>query len=188
MAREIETDVRVVKELAEGEKIVWQGAPEAFPTVTEDNKKSLTGRWLGCIIAAVVLIVVYLVGFLGSGNTTVVWFFAILLLIVAYIAYMPLMDKNNIYKKCKYYISDRRVILHYGENDIHTMPLTGLNVAFIPAEEGCVIVELGSTVGIKNGKHRACAFVPKKDDNDNVCGFVLYNVADSKELRAALGK
>ena len=40
----------------------------------------------------------------------------------------------------------------------------------------------------KNGKHRACAFVPKKDDNDNICGFVLYNVADSKELRAALGK
>ena len=187
MAREFETDVNIVKELAEGENIVWKGMPEAFPMVTEENKKALTSRWLVCIVVAVALIVVYLAAFMGRGST-VMWFFIILLLVVGYVAIMPLTDKNNVYKKCKYFLTDRRAILHYGDNEIFVMPLAGLNVAYIPAEEGCVTVELGSTVGMKNGKHRSAAFVPKKDDNDNICGFVIYNVADSKELRAALSK
>ena len=41
MAREFTPDPAVLKELAEDEKLLWTGAPEAFPIMTAENKKGL---------------------------------------------------------------------------------------------------------------------------------------------------
>ena len=187
MARDFQENQNLIKELEEGEKVLWKGAPEAFPLMTEDNKKSITSRWLGCIIAAVVLIALYLVISMGTEGVSV-WLLILLLVVVAYVAGLPLVDRSKVYKKCKYYITNRRVILHFDEKEIVSLPIAGLKADFVSAEEGCVHVDLGACVGIKGKKRRVASFVPKKDANDHVSGFVIYNVADSKELRAALNK
>ena len=119
-----------------------------------------------------------------SGMEISLWLLLLLLLAVAYLAYLPIIDKNNIYKKCKYYITDRRVIVFYADRDVFSLPLAGLKSSIIPGEDNCIHIELGAAVGVKGKKRRVAAFVPKKDDNDNICGLVLYNVIDSEQLRA----
>lgn len=184
MAREIKESPELLKELAEGEKIVWKGAPEAFPLMNEESKKSLTQRWLICIVLAVALVALYIVLAVGRESGMNPWVILIVLAAVAYYACIPVLDRNNIIKKCEYYITDRRVLVEYGGRDIFSLPLAGLRSEIIPAEPGCVHVNLGTCVGIAAAKRRVAAFVPKKDDNDNICGLVLYNVAEDKALKA----
>jgi len=181
MAREFTAAPEIMKELAKDEKLLWMGAPEAFPLMNADNKKGLVARWLGCIIAAVMLVVIYIL--LSAATHISVWLLIILLAVVAYIAAMPVLDKNNIYKNCRYYATDRRVILHHADKDIYALPLNGLKKAITAAEPGCVHIELGNCAGIKANKRRTAAFAPKKGDNDNVIGFVLYNLEDDENLR-----
>lgn len=188
MARTIKDGPSLTKELAADEKVIWKGAPETFPLMTEDNKKGLTTRWLVSIILAVVFIALYIVLSAKASDGINAWLLILVLLGVAYFAFLPIMDKNNVYKKCKYYITDRRVILELAERDYFSLPLTGLKKDIVPAEEGCIHVDLGACAGIAAAKRRICALLPRKDDKNNVCGFVLYNVEDSAELRAALNK
>ena len=188
MAREFQDNPALFKELAEDEKIVWKGAPETFPLMTEENKGGLTKRWLGCIVVAVALIVGMLVMLLGTERGGNPWVFIIVLLGVIWYACMPMLDRGKIMKKCKYYITDRRVILESDGRDYFSIPLAGVKSEIIPAEEGCVHVNLGCCQGIVGKKRRVAAFTPKKDENDNICGFVIYNVADSAELRAIFNK
>ncbi len=188
MAREFHENQNLLKELEEDEKVLWRGAPEAFPLMTEENKKGLTARWLGCIVAAVVLVALYLVLSMNSEQGISAWLLILLLVVVAYVAGLPMVDRSKVYKKCKYYITNRRVILDFDEKETVGLPLAGLKADIVPAEEGCVHVDLGACVGINGKKRRVASFVTKKDGNGNTCGFVMYNVADSKELRAALNK
>ena len=181
MAREFTASEAVMKELAEGEKLIWMGAPEQFPLMTADNRKGLTSRWLGCIVAAVALTVAYIL--LNALSPINLWLLILLLVVVVYIAAMPVLDRNNIYKNCKYYATDRRVILHHADKDIYSMPLSGLKKEFAAGEAGCVHVQLGVCADINARKRRTAAFVPKKGDSDNVVGMVLYNVEDDEDLR-----
>lgn len=188
MARSFEDSVSLAKELTEGEKVVWKGAPEAFPLMTQESKKALTQRWLISIVLAVALVVVYIVLAASADSGVNAWVLIIVLLGVIYYACIPVLDRNNIYKKCKYYITDRRVILEHGERDYYSLPLTGLKAEISPAEAGCIHIDLGSCVGIAGAKRRVAAFVPKKDENENICGLVIYNVADDKVLRSIFSK
>jgi len=183
MAREFTPAAEILKDLAEGEQIIWNGAPEAFPLVDDKNKKSLLGRWIGCIIAAVVIIVGYLLLNANVQGGVTVWLMIILLLVVVYLAGLPVIDMGNVYKKAKYYVTNRRVILHFADKEIHSLPLTGLKTAFVNAGEGLVHVELGSCVGISDKKRRVAGFHPRKSDNGNVTGLVFYNLEDSAKLR-----
>jgi len=90
MAREFTAAPEIMKELAKDEKLLWMGAPEAFPLMNADNKKGLVARWLGCIIAAVMLVVIYIL--LSAATHISVWLLIILLAVVAYIAAMPVPD------------------------------------------------------------------------------------------------
>lgn len=181
MAREFVADPKVLKELAEDEKLLWTGAPEAFPLMTSDNKKSLTSRWLVCILAAVVVVVGYIL--LSAVKSVNVWVLIIALAVVAYLACMPIMDKKNVYKKCKYYVTDRRAIIHYNDNEIFALPVNGVKCAIVNAQPGCINIDLGACVGIKNNKRRVAACNPKRDEERNVTGMVLYNVEDNETLR-----
>ena len=183
MARDFDTNPLLLKELAEGENIVWKGAPETFPLMSEENKGGLTRRWICCIVAAVAVVAVFIAFQFSERDDLNLWVLIIALIAIVYFALLPLVDRNNIYKKCRYYITDRRVIVHYGDRDIFALPRTGLRSEIISAEDGCVHVLLGSCIGLSGKKRRVSAFVPKKDENDNICGMVLYNVEDSAALR-----
>ena len=180
MARTFETAPEVLKELEQDENILWKGAPEAFPLVNADNKKSLMIRWIGCVVAAIVLIIGYII--LAGKADTNPWLIFVVLAVVLYLAASPLLDRKNVYKGCKYYVSDRRVLLHYADKEIYSLPLNGLKQNILAAEKGCVHVELGSCAGMKAAKRRAAAFVPKKNDNGDVIGMGIYNVEESAEL------
>ena len=172
MARTFETDIAVTKELRENESIQWKGASEAFPLIDSTNKKALTIRWIICALAAIALVVLYFVANAAMGSVNI-WLLVI----------FPALDRNNVYKNCKYYITGERVILYYGDREFYSLPVNGLKSAILDAGEGRIHVELGSRVGTKAGKLRVAAFVPQKDDNGNVTGLVLYNMEDNDALR-----
>lgn len=182
MARTFETDIAVTKELHENETIRWKGASEKFPLIDSTNKGALTTRWIICAIAAVALVVLYFVLNAAMGSINV-WLLILLLLVVAYFVFLPWLDRNNIYKNCKYYITNERVLLYYGEREFYSLPVNGLKSAILDAGEDRIHIELGSRVGVKTGKLRTAAFVPQKDDNGNVTGMVLYNMEDNDVLR-----
>lgn len=182
MARQFMDSPELQKELAGDEKVLWRGIPEPFPLITEETRKSLKRRWWCCAIAAVIISAGYTAAILATGGMLNVWALSVALLAVAFVAFVPRIDRRNIIKKCRYYISDRRVLLHYGDIEFFSLPREGLRSRIIPAGEGCVHVELGSCVGIRDKKRRVAAFVPRKDDNGNVCGMVLYNVEDGGRL------
>ncbi len=184
MAREFADNPAFLKELAEDEKMLWKGAPEAFPLMSEENKKGLTRRWIICIVAAVVVVAGFIVLNAVSAAGLNGWVLAVALLIVAYFAFLPVVDRGNVYKKCKYYITDRRVILYYADRDVFGLPRTGLKHEITNAENGCIHIDLGSCVGLKGKKRRVAAFSPKKDDDDKINGFVMYNIADTDSIRA----
>ncbi len=183
MAREFTASPEVMKEIAADEKLVWMGAPEAFPLMSADNKKGLTSRWLGCIVVAVALIVAYILLNASMSGGINAWLLILLLVVVAYIAVMPVLDRNNVYKNCKYYVTDRRVILHLADKDIVALPLNSLKHEISTAQPGCIHVDLGACVGINAKKRLVAAFVPKKDDKENFIGMVLYNVEDNETIR-----
>ena len=182
MARTFETDIAVTKELRENESIQWKGASEAFPLIDSTNKKALTIRWIICALAAIALVVLYFVANAAMGSVNI-WLLILCLVVVAYFVILPALDRNNVYKNCKYYITGERVILYYGDREFYSLPVNGLKSAILDAGEGRIHVELGSRVGTKAGKLRVAAFVPQKDDNGNVTGLVLYNMEDNDTLR-----
>ena len=184
MAKQFTDRPEFMKELAQDEKILWKGIPEDFPLMSDEVKKNITKRWLGCIIAAVVLIVAYILLNLSLSGGINVALLIIALLVVAYLAYVPVMDKNSVQKKIKYYISDRRVLIDYAEKDVYALPRAGLKSEIIDAGEGCIHIALGSSVGTKVKKRRVAAIMPDKDDNGIVTGMFIYNVEDSTELRS----
>ncbi len=182
MARTFETDTAVTKELRENETIQWKGASEKFPLVDATNKTALTIRWVICAIAAVALVALYCIVNAAMGDVNV-WLLILLLVVVAYFVILPWLDRNNVYKNCKYYITNERVLLYYGEREFYSIPVNGLKSAILDAGEGRIHVALGASVGTKAGKLRVAAFVPKKDDNGNAIGLVLYNMEDNDTLR-----
>lgn len=183
MAREFKDNPSLLKELAEDEKIVWKGAPEAFPLITSDTKPGLIKRWVICAVAAIAFVAVYLAVNASTGTING-WILLIVFIAVVYFAAVPVLDRNNVFKKCKYYITDRHVFLDYAEKEIYSLPLAGLKREIADGEAGCIHVMLGSCVGVHGKKRRVSAFVPQKDDQDNVCGLVLYNIPDDDKIRA----
>ncbi len=182
MARTFETDVVVTKELRENETIQWKGASEKFPLIDATNKTALTIRWIICAIAALALVALYFVLNAAMGSVNI-WLLILCLIVVAYFVILPMLDRNNVYKNCKYYITNERVILYYGDREIYSLPIKGLKSNILEAEEGRIHIELGSCVGMNAKKHRVAAFVPRKDDNGNVIGMVLYNMETNDVLK-----
>lgn len=183
MAREFNDNPSLLKELAEDEKVVWKGAPEIFPLVTAETKKGLVNRWIICALVAIVVVAFVAYQAIAVESNINAWVIVVVLIIIAYLAVVPMVDRNNVIKKCKYYITDRRVLMDYAEKEIYSLPLAGLKCEIDTAEAGCIHVDLGSCVGVSGKKRRVCAFSPQKDDDGNICGMVLYNIPDDKAVR-----
>ena len=133
-------------------------------------------------MAAVALVILYLVANAAMGSVNV-WLLILCLIVVVYFVILPVLDKNNVYKNCKYYITNERVILYYGDRELYSLPVKGLKSGTLDAGEGRIHIELGTCVGMKATKRRVAAFVPRKDDNGNVIGMVLYNMENNDTLK-----
>ena len=183
---EIKDSSKLRETLMEGETILWRGRPESFPLITAATKKGLVIRWLACAAAFVLLTVCYVL-FVNSKDNLSFNFVveAVLLLICAYVALLPALDRNKIIKKCCYYVTDSRVIVAVGDNDAFPLSRKGLKVLRVPGADGCVTMLFGSNTAQPERKHRVGTFVPGKDENgENITGITFYNVKDDPALKA----
>lgn len=171
---------RLKESLMKDEKILWRGRPEAFPLLTPANKKGMILRWVLCTVIFAALTLVYTLFTVSNDklqfNLIVV---AIFLLACAYGAFLPALDRNKILKKCKYYVTDSRVIVTVGDNEAFALSRKGLKVLRVPGEVGCVTLLFGSHTGLPEKKQRVGAFVPGKDDKGElVTGISFYNIRE----------
>lgn len=170
--------------LLEGEKILWKGRPETFPLVVPANKKGMFIRWLACAVVFAALTVCYSLAV--SANESLEFNLvveAVILLVCAYAALLPAIDRNKILKKCKYYVTGDRVIVAVGDNDVYALSRKGLKVLRVPGEAGCVTLLFGSHTAQPARKRRVGAFVPGKDEKGElVTGISFYNIRDDGEI------
>ena len=97
------------------------------------------------------------------------------------------MDRNKIIKKCKYYITDRRVIVAVADKDVFALSRKGIKLIFVPGESGCVNVLFGSAVNIPARKAMLTAIMPVKDEKgEEITGIEFYNIKDDKTVRELL--
>jgi len=185
-----EDSTKLKTELLEGETILWKGRPEEFPLMTEKTKSGVIKKWLIAIIGAVVFIGGYAImasssAAAGGVNPTVI---AVIALVFAYVAYMPFMDRSKIIKKCKYYITDKRVLVAIGDKDVFALDRNGLKLIYVPNENGCVNILFGTYVDLPESKYLVSAFTPGKvEGSDEVTGILFYNLKDDSDVKALLG-
>lgn len=175
---------KLKESLMEGEQILWKGRPEPFPLVTGANKTMILVRWLVCAAVFVVATLCYFFATRGSNgvqfNLIAV---GIVLLVCAYVALLPAIDRNKILKKVKYYVTDTRVLTAVGENEVFALSRKGLKVLRVPGESGCVTLLFGSHTALPERKQRVGAFVPGKDEKGElVTGISFYNIKGDAEI------
>lgn len=186
---DFEDSTKLKEELLEGEVIEWKGRPEPFPLIVPARKKALMLRWIICAACAVILSAAYIYMALTVENGADFNFVVelVILLLFGYVALIPIMDRNKIIKKCKYYITDRRVIVAVADKDVFALSRKGIKLIFVPGESGCVNVLFGSAVNIPARKAMLTAIMPVKDEKgEEITGIEFYNIKDDKTVRELL--
>lgn len=173
----------LVNELMEGEKVLWKSKAAPFELLGSDAKKSIMNRWIVCALLAVAVIGFYLSVSLSGVVHFNATLLVLLVLVFAYCAAVPVLDRRNIQKKCRYYVTDKRVILCYGDNEVHSLSRAGLRCSVVESAGGTGHVVLGGCVEEPAKKMRVRSFAPLKDDKEAVCGFVFYSVPEIDTVR-----
>ena len=140
----------------------WVGKAENFPLLTEQNKKSLLLRWGICAALAVLCTVGYLIAVVNSATKFNVGLELIILLLFGYTAMMPVLDRRKILRKCHYCVTNQRVIVTAGDNEVFSLNRKAIRIQAIPAEDGCMTVLMGTMVDAPLKKHLTGTFVPPK--------------------------
>lgn len=168
------------------EKVLWKGRPEAFPLMTAANKGRMITRWVVCAAVFVAFTVFYLLlANSKDGMEASYIVVAIVLLACAYVALVPIIDRNKIIKKCKYYVTDSRAIVIVGDKEGFALSRKGLKVLRVPGEDGCVTLLFGSHIEQPERKRLVGAFVPGKAENSElITGMSFYNIKDDEEINA----
>ncbi len=185
MSVKLELTDRIKKELRNGEEVIWAGKPKDFALMSEEVKSSFFTRWIVCAVVAVALLVVYFIANANAEQGVKSGIIILCLLVPIYLACLPVLDKRNILKNCKYYVTDKRVIIDHAEKEFYSINKSCLRSEIVENEGGTITVMLGSLAGMKAGKRRSKAVIPDKDDGGVVTGLVIYNVdADAKNYFA----
>ena len=182
-----EINANVRSTLREGETLQWVGRAESFPLMDEANKKGNIIRWCICGLLFLAATIGYIVATASTDSTFNVILELIILIIFAYIAAMPLLDRRKILRRCHYCITDQRMLVVAGDNDKFSLNRKALKIRTVPGTDGCITVLLGAATDAPVKKHRVFTIVPPKSDLENdVIGLIFYNVKDDSELRGLL--
>ena len=180
--------------LREGELVLWQGRTEVFPLLAGDAKAQILGKWIGTVIAAIVILGLYIgnAGGRSMGMILAVLGVAVVLLV------SPFVEQRSILRQ-RYWITSQRVILISGDQTVYFMEFAGIDdfqTVTGKTEYGSLV--LGSCVfeDIKRQlRWRACH--PKTDaqsssTSGSALGLVLFNLKDCRAaeelLRQRTGK
>lgn len=184
---ELQISAPIRTSLRAEETAQWVGKSESFPLLNSENKKSTLIRWTICAALAVLCTAAYLIIVMNTHTKFNIILELIILLVFGYTAFMPILDRRKILRKCRYCITNQRAIVTAGDNEIFSLNRKAVKIQAIPAENGCITVLMGAMVDAPAKKHRTSTFVPPKSDSENdIIGLVFYNVKDDPLLRSLL--
>ena len=176
----------VTAALGKDEEILWSGKAAPFPLMNSENKTSILIRWIICAVFVIGLVGGY---FASAANTGVQIKPVVVLIVVfigAYLALIPVLDRNAILGKRLYFITNRRVMVTEGNRGVWTLDKAGLKTKTPPGESGTHFL-FGTATELSAKKARVSAVVPVKEDNGpGITGLVFYNVSDAQGVRQAL--
>jgi len=176
--------------LREEERVRWEGRPGEFELFEGTYKTKFMIR---CLIALAVAVGVVAVQ-LSRGPDPQLALTVVILFMIAIVALAPLGEKSKL-MKCRYWITEQRIILLGSDEALHYMELNEVDVVKTVTDgAGRKCLVIGTPVlrdAKKNARWRAA--MPKAVDEtggskEHSAGMILYNLPDNNEVMALLKK
>ena len=176
------------KYLRAGEQVRWQSRPENFPVLDGRSKSKILSKCALVVIVAAGL----LAGHISSSGSPETGFVAVVLGVTAIVVCAPVLEKMQL-MKCRYWITDQRVIQMNKDKLFYSMELYEIDAFKVMADgraENCLV--LGSSVFDDAEKYiRWRANTPKSEAEtgnrrDHAEGLIFYNAADGEATAALL--
>lgn len=158
------------------EHVIWSGKPDNVPLLSEENRKALPTRWIACAVAFVALTAAYIVLLAQSGRSFSFLVELLLLVACGWIAYIPVMDWNDLRRKTSYYVTNKRVILVVGKN-VYALNRAGIKVSCEQTKDGVTHILWGASENILPRRYRRLTVIPDTLD-ENPC-LIFYHVNES---------
>ena len=174
--------------LRNGEKVCWQGKTENFPLLDNDAKWQILGKWIGTVLAACAILMLYI----GGNENWSVKAAGVIVLIAALLVVSPIMERYNVLRQ-SYWITDQRAILMTRDRSFYSMELSQIDDFRLVKGKGsrdCLV--LGSCIFEDVNRQlrwRSCH--PKADMQgngkaDEAQGLVFFGVSNGESAAALL--
>lgn len=174
--------------LRNGEKVCWQGKTENFPLLDNDAKWQILGKWIGTIVVAGGILVMYI----GGNEAWSVKVAGLIALIAALMVISPFAERYSVLKQ-SYWITDQRAILMTRDRSFYSMELSAIDdfqLVHGKTSRDCLV--LGSCIFEDvNRQLRWSACHPKTDVQsdgkaDEAQGLVFFGVSNGESAAAIL--
>lgn len=171
--------------LRPNERVCWQGKAERFPLLAGDTKGLILGKWIGTVVAAGAILILYV-----RNNEAEMGVTGLVLLVAALLLVSPLAERYSLQRQA-YWITDQRAILMTRDKTFYYMELDEIDDFRLlrgKAAQDCLV--LGSCLFEEVGRQlrwRACH--PKTDvqsagNADMAGGMVFYCVSNAEGAAA----
>ena len=168
----MEEDIKEV--LEEGEKILWNGGPEAFTVLDKTNKKPFMIKLVLTALVCIALIVAYVTSINSGGGDFKPLLIVIIVAIGILVVSSTYIDARNV-RKQKYYLTDKNIIKI--SDSAQKVPLDKIgNYRFRADADGHTSLLIGeNTVNSKMKKWRTLAVKPVSfDDKGGKCDLAVF--------------
>ena len=166
----------------------WQGKTENFPLLDNDAKWQILGKWIGTVVAACAILMLYI----GGNENWSVKAAGVIVLIAALLVVSPIMERYNVLRQ-SYWITDQRAILMTRDRSFYSMELSQIDDFRLVKGKGsrdCLV--LGSCIFEDVNRQlrwRSCH--PKADMQgngkaDEAQGLVFFGVSNGESAAALL--
>ena len=177
-------DERMKGQMAEGEKILWQGGAEAFETLDKTNKKRFWTTLIVCALTAIVISVLYVLNAKEAVKPGVV---VIVVVICAFAPVRRFLDAAAI-RKLQYVVTDRQLMVVSSE--AKTVLLSRIPVCALRSDADGHLSFLAGEHALKvkpsHWRDLTLTGQPNAASGESVESFAFYAVADKAGLRRAI--
>ena len=174
--------------LRDGEQVRWQGKTENFPLLDNDAKWQILGKWIGTVVAACAILMLYI----GGNENWSVKAAGVIVLIAALLVVSPIMERYNVLRQ-SYWITDQRAILMTRDRSFYSMELSQIDDFRLVKGKGsrdwlvlgsCIFEDVNRQL-----RWRSCH--PKADMQgngkaDEAQGLVFFGVSNGESAAALL--
>ena len=176
-------DEELKHHLDEGEKVLWNGAPEKFETMDKTYKPAIVRKAIICAVIAAALTAAYLLAVKGTGNFKI-GVEAIVIAACILAAVSNFTDARKI-RKQEYCITDSRLL--WKSENVHSIPFNAIkDYSFGKDDDGHTSLLIGEeTIKAKKSKWRVLAASPAIVSEDSgICErAVFYAIPNAEQFR-----